>query len=182
MGGRGLLGWLKNLGEAIWTVGWALGVTIRTWLSTYLRTRRTFTHLYEYPERPALLAERFRGFHRYDLRECIACERCARDCPVGCIYISKRRVEGRKGFLVTAYVIDYTKCMFCGICTENCPKDCIKMGRSYNLSCYIRNGCIVDFAKLPVEIAWGEACLDAQVVVESACVMEPVHPGPQQVR
>jgi len=172
-------GWLRNVWNAVWSVGEALWVTVRTWMASYDPKRRTFTHRYEYPERPAVLAEGFRGIHRYDLRLCIACERCARDCPIRCIYMSKRRVEGRKGFQVTAYVIDYTKCMFCGICTENCPKDCIKMGRSYDLSGYERNGCMVDFAKLPLEIAWAEEGLDGAAVARSALVTEPVHPGPE---
>ena len=101
------------------------------------------------------VSPRFRGFHRYDLTTCIACERCARDCPVGCIYIGKERVAGRKGFQITSYTIDYGKCMFCAICTENCPVDCIFMGSSYDLSCYSREGCIVDFSRLPLEVAWG---------------------------
>ncbi len=175
---RGLIGWLRNVAGAVYSVGKTLFVTLRTWLATYHPQRRTFTHRYEYPELPAVLADRFRGFHRYDLRACLACERCARDCPVRCIYISKQRVEGRKGFQVTGYVIDYTKCMFCGLCTENCPKDCIKMGSSYDLSCYDRNGCIVDFAKLPLEIAWGRESLDAAGVALSQLITEPVYPGP----
>ena len=72
-----------------------------------------------------------------------------RDCPVGCISIGKERVAGRKGFQITQFTIDYGKCMFCAICTENCPVDCIFMGSAYDLSCYSREGCIVDFSRLP---------------------------------
>ena len=98
---------------------------------------------------PLAVSPRFRGFHRYDLTSCIACERCAKDCPVGCIYIGKQRAAGRKGFQITSYTIDYGKCLFCAICTENCPVDCIFMGSSFDLSCYSRDGCIVDFSRLP---------------------------------
>lgn len=56
------------------------------------------------------------------------------------------------------------------------------MGRSYDLSCYERNGCIVDFAKIPLEIAWGGGTLDAAAVASSVPVTEPVHPGPEQAR
>lgn len=31
------------------------------------------------------------------------------------------------------------------------------MGSNYDLSCYSRDGCIVDYAKLPLEVAWGQA-------------------------
>ena len=32
---------------------------------------------------------RYRGFHRFDLSTCIGCDKCARACPVDCIYIEK---------------------------------------------------------------------------------------------
>jgi NADH-quinone oxidoreductase subunit I len=97
---------------------------------------------------------------------------------VGCIYIGKQRVAGRKGFQVTSYTIDYGKCMFCAICTENCPADCIFMGSSHDLSCYSRDGCIVDFARLPLAVAWGRATLNPTVVAQSKTVARPVHGGP----
>lgn len=34
------------------------------------------------------------------------------------------------------------------------------MGSVHDLSCYSRDGCIVDYAKLPLEIAWGKATLN----------------------
>ena len=68
--------------------------------------------------------------------------------------------------------------MFCGICTENCPADCIFMGSTYDLSCYSRDGCIVDFARLPIEVAWGRATLNPTVVANSKIIANPVHGGP----
>jgi NADH-quinone oxidoreductase subunit I len=112
------------------------------------------------------------------LTTCIACERFSRDCPVGCIDIGKEHVVGGKGFKLTSYTIDYGKCMFCAICTENCPVDCIFMGSSYDLSCYSREGGIVDFARLPLEVAWGQATLNAAVVANSKVIALPVHGGP----
>ena len=170
--------WFRNVYQAVVTVSLALLVCLRYWLRTYNPRRKTFTEYYEYPELPLEIFPRFRGFHRFDLTTCIACERCARDCPAGCISIGKRRVEGKKGFQVTNYTIDYGRCMFCAICTENCPSDCIYMGSSYDLSCYSREGCIVDFARLPVEVAWGRATLNPTAVARSKVVVEPVHGGP----
>lgn len=175
---NGFIGWWGDIFRAVWTTASALQVTLRTWLSTYQPGRKTFTHRYEYPEKPAVIPPRFRGFHRFDLTSCIGCDRCARDCPVDCIYITKERVPGRKGFRVTSFVIDYTKCMFCAFCTENCPVDCIFMGSTYDLSCYVRDGCLVDFAKLPLEVAWGRATLNPTAVALSKCVTEPVDEGP----
>ena len=153
--------WFRNIYQAVVTVAEALWVSLRYWLRTY-DPRRQNVHRAVRVSRSCRLKvyPRFRGFHRYDLTTCIACERCARDCPVGCIYIGKERVAGRKGFQVTSFTIDYGKCMFCAICTENCPVDCIFMGSSYDLSCYSREGCMVDFSRLPLEVAWGRATLN----------------------
>ncbi len=174
----GFTGWCRNIVVAVTTVAQALWVTMRYWIRTYNPDRKTFTELYEYPELPLEVSPRYRGFHRFDLTTCIACERCARDCPVDCIYIGKEKVEGRKGFKVSSFVIDYTKCMFCAMCTENCPVDCIFMGSTHDLSCYTRDGCLVDFSRLPLEIAWGQATLNPTAVTLSRQITEPVHEGP----
>ena len=173
-----MISWARNVVSAVTTTASALAVSLRCWLATYDPQRGTFTQQYEYPELPLRVSPRYRGFHRYDLTSCIACERCARDCPASCIYITKHRPPGWKGFQVTSFIIDYTKCMFCGICTESCPMDCIFMGSSYNLSCYNRDGCVVDFARLPLEIAWGNGSLNPTAVACSKLLTGPVHPGP----
>jgi NADH-quinone oxidoreductase subunit I len=125
-------------------------------------------------------AARYRGFHRYDLTTCFACDQCAKACPVDCIYIGKERVENGKGFKITGYTIDYTKCMFCALCVEPCPVDCIFMGATHDLSCYSRDGCIVDFSRLPLDVAWGRATLNPTAVADSKVITEPVHGGPNQ--
>jgi NADH-quinone oxidoreductase subunit I len=170
--------WLQNIYTAVVTVFETLWVGLRYWFRTYDPKRKTFTQQYEYPELPAVIAPRFRGFHRYDLTSCIACERCARDCPVGCIHIGKERQAGKKGFRITDYTIDYGKCLLCGICTESCPVDCVFLGGSYDLSCFGRDGCVVDFSRLPLEIAWGRATLNPTVVATSRVIQGPVHGGP----
>lgn len=176
--GRGLVHWFGNIFTALATIGSAMWVTVRYWVRTYDPKRKTFTEQFEYPELPVPVADRYRGFHRFDLTTCIACGRCAKDCPVDCIYIGKEKVEGRKGLRITSYVIDYTKCMFCGMCTENCPVDCIFMGSTHDLSCYSRDGCIVDFSRLPLEIAWGRKTLNPTAVAQSKVITKPVHGGP----
>ncbi|MFZ5832724.1 MAG: 4Fe-4S binding protein [Planctomycetota bacterium] len=173
-----MIRWFRNVFQAVSTVAQALWVGLRYIIRTYDPERRTFTEHFEYPELPVPIAPRFRGYHRFDITSCIACERCARDCPVGCIYIGKERAPGKKGFQLTTYTIDYGKCMFCSICTESCPVDCIFMGGSYDLSCYSRDGCVVDFTRLPVEIAWGRNTLDPTAVAYSKLVDRPVHGGP----
>ncbi len=172
--------WLQNVYLAVYTVAHGMWVTLRYWLITYKEDRGTFTEKFEYPEKPVPVAARYRGFHRYDLTTCIACDQCAKACPVDCIYIGKERVEGSKGFQVTGFAIDYSKCMFCALCVEPCPVDCIFMGATHDLSCYSRDGCIVDFSRLPLDVAWGRASLNPTAVSESKVLAEPVHGGPNQ--
>ena len=175
-----MLSWLRNVVQAIITVAKGLFVTLRYWLFTYRSDRGTFTENFEYPEMPVPVAARYRGFHRFDLTTCIACDQCAKACPVDCIYIGKERVDGGRGFQVTGYAIDYSKCMFCALCVEPCPVDCIFMGATHDLSCYSRDGCIVDFSRLPVDVAWGRSSLNPTAVAQSKVIAEPVHGGPNQ--
>ena len=172
--------WFQNIFQVVATVAHAMLVTVRCWIRTYDPRRRTFTERFEYPELPLKVADRFRGFHRYDLTTCIACESCAESCPVNCIYVGKQRTAGPKGFQVTSFTIDYSKCMFCALCTESCPMDCILMGSSHDLSCYSRDGCIVDFSRLPLEVAWGRSTLNPTAVAHAKLITQPVHGGPSQ--
>jgi NADH-quinone oxidoreductase subunit I len=52
--------------------------------------------------------------------------------------------------------------------------DCIFMGSNHDISTYTRDGCVVDYAKLPLEVAWGEATLNPTAVYESKRVALPV--------
>jgi NADH-quinone oxidoreductase subunit I len=173
--------WAGNIVDAVSTVGHGMLVTLKMWFKTYRTNRKTFTEQFEYPELPVPVADRYRGFHRFDLTTCIACDQCAKACPVDCIYIGKERVEGGKGFQVSGFTIDYSKCMFCALCVEPCPVDCIFMGATHDLSCYNRDGTLVDFSRLPIEVAWGRATLNPTAVAESKSVPAAVHGGPNQV-
>ncbi|MBY0525880.1 MAG: 4Fe-4S binding protein [Gemmataceae bacterium] len=165
--------WLQNVQLAIKTVAQGMYITMWYFLQTY--RRKTFTQHFEYPELPVAVKPRYRGFHRFDLTTCIGCDKCARACPVDCIYIDKvKATPPLKGFKVVGFKIDYTKCMFCALCVDPCPVDCIFMGSTFDQSCFSRDGCIVDFAKLPVEVAWGQATLNPTAVAASKLQVDPV--------
>ena len=109
----------------------------------------------QYPERRLNLAPRFRGIHEFEADKCIACDLCAKACPVDCIYIEKsapRKMDKATGKAVGGellrYAIDYSKCMFCALCTEPCPSDCIHMGNIHDMSGYDRQSMIVEFTEL----------------------------------
>src|SRR6266480_4727681 len=128
--------WLRNVTVAIKTVGQGMWITLWYFLQTY--KRKAFTQHFEYPELPVPVKPRYRGFHRFDLTTCIGCDKCAKACPV----------------------------------------DCIFMGSTFDQSCFSRDGCIVDFAKLPVETAWGQASLNPTAVAASKLTAEPVWTKP----
>jgi NADH-quinone oxidoreductase subunit I len=170
---RAFLNWCSNVALAIKTIGESMYITLWYFLQTY--RRRTFTERFEYPELPVPVKARYRGFHRFDLTTCIGCDKCARACPVDCIYIDKEKATPPlKGFKVTGFKIDYTKCMFCALCVDPCPVDCIFMGSTYDISCYSRDGCIVDYARLPLEVAWGQSTLNPTAVAASKMETAPV--------
>src|SRR5438552_13407104 len=93
----------------------------------------------QYPDMPPALQPRYRGFHWFEAEKCIACDMCAKACPVDCIYIEKsgpRKIDKKKGIVdegdpkngaLLRYAIDYSKCLFCALCTEPCPTECIHM-------------------------------------------------------
>ena len=165
--------WFRNVGQTVGSVSASLYITLRTFVRTF--RRGSFTKSFEYPELPVPVKARYRGFHRFDLTTCIGCDKCARACPVDCIYIEKEKaVAPAKGFVVTGFAIDYTKCMFCALCVDPCPVDCLFMGSSHDISGYTRDGCIVDFAKLPLAVAWGQDALNPTAVRDSKRVSLPV--------
>jgi NADH-quinone oxidoreductase subunit I len=111
----------------------------------------------QYPEQRLSFAPRYRGIHEFEADRCIACDMCAKACPVDCIYIDKtapRKIDKKtnkvdpKGGELLRYAIDYSKCLFCALCTEPCPTDCIHMGKLHDLSSYTREDVVVEFTEL----------------------------------
>jgi len=112
----------------------------------------------QYPDVAPVLQPRYRGLHYYEIEKCIACDQCARACPVDCIYIDKsapRKIDKETGIAMggamTRYAIDYAKCMFCGLCTDPCPTDCIHMGNLHDMAGYDRKSMVVEFTELAKE-------------------------------
>ncbi len=174
--------WFRDVFFAVYTVALGMAVTLRYFFKTFQKDRQlgvyqvpgAFTQHFEYPELPVPVKPRYRGFHRFDLTTCIGCDKCARACPVDCIYIEKIKNPVGKGFRVNGFKIDYSKCIFCALCVDPCPVDCIFMGSNHDISCYSRDGLIVDFAKLPLDVAWRQASLNPTAVAASKLVADPV--------
>lgn len=112
----------------------------------------------QYPDMAPALQPRYRGFHWFEAEKCIACDMCAKACPVDCIYIEKsgaRKIDKDSGVAVGGallrYAIDYSKCMFCALCVPPCPTDCVHMGNIHDLSAYSREDMVVEFTDLAAQ-------------------------------
>lgn len=139
--------YFANIYDTIRTIAIGMRITLKYCFA------RTVT--VQYPDVPPVIQPRYRGFHWFEAEKCIACDQCAKACPVDCIYIEKsgpRKIDKESGVAVggalTRYAIDYAKCMFCALCTAPCPTDCIHMGDNHDLSAYTREDMIVEFTEL----------------------------------
>jgi len=143
-------GYFTNIYQMFKSILIGLTVTMKYWFSPVVTIK--------YPYEKIGFAPRYRGIHEFEADRCIACDACAKACPIDCIYIDKtapRRVDKKTGEVVGGellrYAIDYQKCLFCGLCTEPCPTRCIHMGKNHDLSSYSREDMIVDFHELDRE-------------------------------
>lgn len=139
--------YFENVKNAIRTILAGLKITLRYHFA------RSVT--LQYPDIAPALSARFRGFHWFEIEKCIACDMCAKACPIDCIYIEKSaarkidKVTGiARGGAVQRFAIDYSKCMFCALCVEPCPTDCIHMGDIHDLSGFDRGAVLVEFTDL----------------------------------
>lgn len=139
--------YFDNIYRAIRTIAAGLRVTL-----PYFFAR---TVVVQYPNVEPVLQPRYRGFHRYEIERCIACEACANICPADCITVGKtkpRKVDRARdiavGGAITEYRINHSTCLFCGLCIEVCPTQCLKMGSIHDNSCYSRDDLITDYVKL----------------------------------
>ncbi len=142
--------YFRNVYDTVRTVLIGMRITLRYCFA------RTIT--VQYPDMPPVIQPRFRGFHWFEAEKCIACDACAKACPVDCIYIEKsgpRKIDKATGVAMGGalqrYAIDYTKCMFCALCVDPCPTDCIHMGDNHDLSAYTRRDMVVEFTKLAAQ-------------------------------
>ena len=142
---------IRDYFRNIWLTVYSISVGMR--LSLKYCFAKTVT--VQYPDVAPVIQARYRGIHFFEIEKCIACDLCAKACPVDCIYIEKsapRKIDKKTGIAVggamTRYAIDYAKCMFCALCVDPCPTDCIHMGNVHDLSGYTREDMVVEFTDL----------------------------------
>jgi formate hydrogenlyase subunit 6/NADH:ubiquinone oxidoreductase subunit I len=80
-----------------------------------------------YPYQKPQLADNYRGQMQFNIRRCVGCGICSRDCPGGAIemidFYEKKRPQFRMD-----------KCLFCYQCAESCPKKAITNTVHYELA------------------------------------------------
>ncbi len=93
----------------------------------------------QYPYEILKMTDKYRGhIELIDNEEgktnCIVCMMCQRACPSNCISIAGKKVEGKKGKVLTKYMLDFTKCSLCGSCVESCNFNALEYSKEYNLA------------------------------------------------
>jgi Ni,Fe-hydrogenase III small subunit/formate hydrogenlyase subunit 6/NADH:ubiquinone oxidoreductase subunit I len=78
----------------------------------------------DYPRRPPVLSDRFRGYPVVDATKCRdECRACIAACPTAAL----RKVDG-------GLRVDLGRCLFCTDCSEACPEGALVHSREYRLA------------------------------------------------
>ncbi|MCZ7393262.1 MAG: 4Fe-4S dicluster domain-containing protein [Candidatus Methanoperedens sp.] len=91
------------------------------------QTLKTGTVTANYPKKPDIAPEGFRGKPQLLSDKCTYCGECAAVCPPGVIWLE----EEKGGKTLT---LSYCGCIFCGRCEEVCPYAAIKLTQEYELA------------------------------------------------
>ena len=104
--------------------------------------KRTVSHIFtkpattKYPFVKPQLPDDFRGQQVFDIKLCISCGLCSRDCPAKAIEMVE--VEGKKR---PQFKLD--QCIFCYQCAESCPRNAIKSSVFYELATTDKSSLII---------------------------------------
>lgn len=111
----------------------------------------------QYPDERWEMPERARNQLFNNIDDCIGCDKCARACPVDCIYITTEKATPdedlgetsngtKKRLKLLQFDIDMSLCCYCGLCTYPCPTECLTMTPRYESSVYNRESLVYHFA------------------------------------
>jgi NAD(P)H-quinone oxidoreductase subunit I/formate hydrogenlyase subunit 6 len=95
--------------------------------------KEVFSHIFKkpatekYPFVKAEVPAGFRGKQVYDIKLCISCGLCSRDCPAKAIEMVE--IDGKR-----RPVFHLDLCVFCYQCAESCPRNAIKSSPFFELA------------------------------------------------
>lgn len=98
----------------------------------------------KYPEAPASVAEGFRGKQVLDLKNCIGCSLCARECPANAIEMVI--VDGKKKPL-----IHLDRCIFCYQCADSCPRKVFQTSKVFELATAEKSTLVIKPEPIPTQ-------------------------------
>jgi formate hydrogenlyase subunit 6/NADH:ubiquinone oxidoreductase subunit I len=90
----------------------------------------------QYPFVKPTVPEDFRGQQVFDIKLCVSCGLCSRDCPAKAIEMVD--VQGKKR---PQFMLD--RCIFCYQCAESCPRNAIKTSVMYELATTDKSSLVV---------------------------------------
>lgn len=156
-----LAAYFQNIADTVKTVPASMGIVLKNFV------RKPVT--IQYPDEKEVLPPRSRMQLFNDVDDCIACNQCARVCPVSCIAIESVKEPGGgslgettdghvKRLHLLRFDIDMAKCCYCNLCTIPCPTECLVMTPNFEESVRRRSGLIYHFGRYTPEE--GEALQD----------------------
>lgn len=112
----------------------------------------------QYPHERFELPVNARGILFNNVDDCIGCFKCARICPVDCIYIDTVKASADEDLgkasmgnpirqHLIRFDIDIFKCCYCDLCTTVCPTECLYMTDEYENGVFSRENGIYHFSK-----------------------------------
>lgn len=81
----------------------------------------------DYPRRPDVPPDAFRGLPVLDPRLCTGCGECAIVCPT-------RAIQVAAGPATCTWDLSVASCLLCGLCAERCEPGALTMGREFELA------------------------------------------------
>ena len=96
------------------------------------------TRLYPYTKSEA--PQGFRGMIQYNMRKCVGCGLCERECPSAAIEMIGKGKEAEFKVLLD-------RCTFCSQCADSCPVDAITLTDRYELAEITKEELIIEFKR-----------------------------------